>query len=54
MGATSGSRHLEAIMTQMVQITIKSAARTNTGPCGSVELQTIARVHGSLVGTFGT
>jgi hypothetical protein len=54
MGATSGSSHPEAIMTRMVQPTIKSAARTNTGPCGSVELHTIAAVHESLVGTKRT
>jgi hypothetical protein len=40
---------LEAITTRMVQVTVKLAARTNTGPCGSVELQTIAAVHESLV-----
>jgi hypothetical protein len=38
-------------MMRMVQTSIKLAARTNTGPCGSVELQTIAAVHESLVGT---
>ena len=41
-------------MTRMVQAIVKLAARTNTGPCGSVELQAIAAVHESLVGTFRT
>jgi hypothetical protein len=36
-------------MTRIVQATIKLAARTNTGPCGSIELQTYAAVHDSLV-----
>jgi hypothetical protein len=40
---------LEAIMTRMVQATVKLAARTNTAPRGSVELHTIAAVHQSLV-----
>jgi hypothetical protein len=64
MGATSGSNQVEAIITRMVQATIKVTGRTNTGSCGSVELQAIAAVHESLIvkmvwgerrghGTFG-
>ena len=51
IGATSGSNQVEAIITRMVQATIKLTARTNTGPCGSVELQAIAAVIESLIGT---
>jgi hypothetical protein len=56
--AGSDGRHirklpLEAITTRMFQATVKLAARTNTVRCRSVELQTIAVAHHSLVALRG-
>jgi hypothetical protein len=42
-------RPLEAIMTRIVHATVKLAARTNTGPCGSVELQSMPRCMNLLL-----
>jgi hypothetical protein len=42
------------IMVEIVRATVKLAARTNTGPCVPDELQAIAAVHESRVGTKRT